>query len=210
MCDVTSGPVRLGGRGKMKQLSGPGFRLGFGHLAAAALLAAVAAACGDPGTTPTITPGTSAHPRNVIVVAKDYTYVPAVVDLVPGETVVLQVLNGGLVIHEVVIGGMDVQDAWEAAEAATAGAPPGPTPQVSVAPDVAGLRIVVKSGERVDVPWTIPADAATAAARSGGWLVGCHIPGHWALGMVVPVRFVGPDGRPLPTGVATGSASPAP
>jgi uncharacterized cupredoxin-like copper-binding protein len=176
-------------------------------VALVAVLGAAVAACGDPGTTPTITPGTAAHPRNVIIVAKDYTYVPAIVDLVPGESVVLQVLNGGLVIHEVVIGGMDVQDAWEAAEAATAGAPPGPTPQVSVAPDVAGLRIVVRSGERVDVPWTVPLDAATSAAAGGGWLVGCHIPGHWAAGMKVPVRFVGPDGRPLPTGASAGAAS---
>ena len=170
------------------------------------LVGALLAACGEPGTTPTITPGTAAHPRTVIIVAKDYTYVPPIVDLVPGESVVLQVLNGGLVIHEVVIGGVDVQDAWEAAEGATAGAPPGPTPQVSVAPDVAGLRIVVKSGERVDVPWTVPKDAATRDAASGGWFVGCHVPGHWQEGMVVPVRFVGPDGKPLPT--STGSGPP--
>lgn len=176
-----------------------------GRLAVPVLLGVIVAGCGDPGTTPTITPGTSTHPRDVIIVARDYTYVPAVVDLVPGESVVLQVLNGGLVIHEVVIGGMDVQDAWEAAESATAGAPPGPTPQVSVAPEMGGLRIVVRSGERVDVPWTVPSDAATSSAGSGGWLVGCHIPGHWALGMVVPIRFVGPDGRPLPT--AAGPAS---
>ena len=179
---------------------------GLGRALLAGTLLAAVVGCGDPGTTPTITPGTAAHPRNVIIVAKDYTYVPAIVDLVPGESVVFQVLNGGLVIHEVVIGGMDVQDAWEAAEGATAGAPPGPTPQVSVALGVAGLRIVVRSGERVDVPWTVPSDAATRNAGSGGWFVGCHIPGHWQAGMVVPVRFVGPDGRSLPT--AAGSAAP--
>ncbi len=61
-----------------------------------------------------------------------------------------------------------VQDAWEVAEAATVGAPPGPTPVVSVPPDVAGLRIVVRSGERVDVVWTVP--AVTPAARLGGRL----------------------------------------
>jgi len=168
-------------------------------LAAAVAIGVALAGCGDPATTPAITPGTAAHPRTVIVVTKDYTYVPAIVDLVPGESVVLQVLNGGLVVHEIVIGGMDVQDAWEAAEAATAGAPPGPTPEVSVAPEVAGLRIVVRSGEHVDVPWTVPVDAATRDATTGGWFVGCHIPGHWQEGMVVPVRFVGPDGKPLPT-----------
>ena len=85
-----------------------------------------------------------------------------------------------------VIGDARVQDAWEVAEAATVGAPPGPTPVVSVPPDVAGLRIVVRSGERVDVVWTVPAVTPAAA-----WEVGCHIPGHWARGMRIPVRWVG-------------------
>ena len=105
------------------------------------------AACGTgPAVTPRITPGTSDHPRTVIVIARDYTFEPPVVDLVPGETVLVQVINGGLVIHEAVVGPSPVQDAWEAAEAPTASAPPGPTPQVSVEPDLAGLRIVVTSG----------------------------------------------------------------
>ena len=85
----------------------------------------------------------------------------------------LHVINGGLEVHEAVIGDARVQDAWEVAEAATVGAPPGPTPVVSVPPDVAGLRIVVRSGERVDVVWTVPAVTPAAA-----WEVGCHIPGH--------------------------------
>jgi uncharacterized cupredoxin-like copper-binding protein len=173
------------------------------RLAGVVLVGAVLVACGDPGTTPAITPGTADHPRDVVILAKDYTYVPAIVDLVPGESVVLQIVNGGLITHEVVIGGMGVQGAWEAAEAATAGAPPGPTPQVSVAPDVAGLRVVVGSGAHVDVPWTVPVGAAD---EPGGWVVGCHIPGHWEAGMQVPVRFVGRDGRPLLTG--GGSAAP--
>jgi hypothetical protein len=53
---------------------------------------------------------------------------------------------------------------------------------------VSGLRIVVASGQRVDVVWTVPADAP---ADAGGWVVGCHIPGHWARGMQVPIRWVG-------------------
>ena len=49
--------------------------------------------------------------------------VPArrVLDLVPGETVLLHVINGGLEVHEAVIGDAAVQDAWEVAEAATVG-----------------------------------------------------------------------------------------
>ena len=104
----------------------------------------------------------------------------------PGETVLLHVINGGLEVHEAVIGDAGVQDAWEVAEAATVGAPPGPTPVVSVPPDVAGIRIVVRSGERVDLVWTVPAVTPAAA-----WQVGCHIPGHWERGMRIPVRWVG-------------------
>jgi FtsP/CotA-like multicopper oxidase with cupredoxin domain len=160
---------------------------------------AVVACDAGPPATPAITPGTLAQPRVVVIVAKDYTYAPPVVDLVPGETVELQVINGGLALHEAMFGDQAVQDAWEAADTAYASAAPGAEPQVSVPPDRGGLRILVRSGERVDVIWTVPAGAATDGAA---WFVGCHIPGHWSQGMVVPVRFVGPGGVPL------GSASP--
>jgi FtsP/CotA-like multicopper oxidase with cupredoxin domain len=99
------------------------------------------------------------------------------------------VINGGLEVHEAVIGDEDVQAAWEAAEAATIGAPPGPTPTVSVPPDVSGVRIVVRSGERVDLRWTVPADVLTASTPAA-WTVGCHIPGHLANGMSIPIRWI--------------------
>jgi hypothetical protein len=181
--------------------------------AAVSVTLAVAACDRGPAVTPRITPGTSASPRAVVIVAADFQFSPPIVDLVPGETVVIQVVNGGLAVHEAVIGPMPVQDAWEAAEAAVAGGPPGPTPAVSVQPGLEGLRIVVASGERKDVGWTVPVAATGGqavpddgqAAPDGGWFVGCHIPGHWAEGMVVPVRFVGPDGLPLATlGAASG------
>ena len=139
------------------------------------------------------------------MITKEWTFVPPVVDLVPGETVVLHVVNGGTEVHEAVFGGPDVQAAWEAAEAAVAGAPPGPTPQVSVPPAVSGLRVVVPSGERVDVTWTVPREGPDTP---GAFVVGCHIPGHWAQGMVVPVRWVGPDGRPLPSARASSPRVP--
>jgi uncharacterized cupredoxin-like copper-binding protein len=156
----------------------------------------LSACSGQATATPPIVPGSPADPREVIIVARDYSYSPPVVDLVPGETVTFQVLNGGLIVHDLVIGGPRVQEAWEAAEAATVGAPPGPTPVVSVPPNVGGLRIVVASGERADRTWTVPLHAA---AEPGGWFAACHIPGHAAQGMIVPVRFVGRDGLPLPT-----------
>jgi len=157
----------------------------------AASFGLVACEGGPPEATPPIVPGSSAAPREVNLIAKDYSFLPNELDLAPGETVLLHVINGGLVIHEAIIGDMAVQDAWEVAEAATVGSPPGPTPIVSVPPEVSGIRIVVSSGERVDVLWTVPATAN--APDSTPWIVGCHIPGHWAKGMLIPVRWVAAD-----------------
>jgi len=148
---------------------------------------AVGCDAGATPATPRPVPGSSDAPREVNIIAKDRTFLPEIVDLVPGETVLLHVINGGLEVHEVVIGDAAVQDAWEAAEAATVGAPPGPTPVVSVPPEVAGVRIVVASGERVDLAWTVPVEASAA---DEAWVVGCHIPGHWDDGMQVPVRWL--------------------
>lgn len=162
---------------------------------AVALLAGGGCDAGATTATPRITPGASATPREVNIVMRDYGYVPAVVDLVPGETVMLHVINGGLETHEAVIGDLDAQLAWEAAEAVTVDRPPGPTPVVASPEGFQGVRAVAGSGQRQDIGWTVPADPSAP----GGWFVGCHIPGHWQKGMVVPVRFVGADGVPLGT-----------
>ena len=132
-------------------------------------------------------PGVSAAPREVNLIARDYSFQPDTLDLVPGETVLLHVINGGLEVHEAVLGDAAVQGAWEAAEAVVAGAPPGPTPVVRVPAEVTGVRIVVRSGERVDLVWTVPVGAATAATP---WIVACHIAGHLARGMQIPIRWV--------------------
>jgi uncharacterized cupredoxin-like copper-binding protein len=153
------------------------------------LLALAVGACGDagPAVTAPLSPGASDAPREVNIIARDYLFEPATVDLVRGETILLHVINAGLEVHEAVIGDQAVQDAWEVAETVLVGAPPGPTPVVSVPPGVSGLRIVVRSGERVDVRWTVP-------LGSDPLIVGCHIPGHWARGMKVPIRLVVPGG----------------
>ena len=179
-------------------------------LLALAMATTTLASCGASGPTPPptpFTPGASSAPRNVIVQMYDYRFVPAVIDLVPGETVNLQVIDGGLVVHEAVLGDMPAQLAWEAAEAATVGAPPGPTPLVSPPPGFDGTRIVASSGQRVDVVWTVPANAASAPS---GWFLGCHIPGHWEKGMVVPVRFVDSAGQPIASTPVIPSILPTP
>jgi uncharacterized cupredoxin-like copper-binding protein len=169
-------------------------------------LATTLAACdaGTPAPTPPITPGTSATPREVNIVMRDYAYVPSVVDLHPGETVIFHVINGGLVVHEAIVGDIGQQMAWEAAEAAVADHPPGPTPTVPEPEGFPGIRMVAESGQRLDVVWTVPHDATEAA---GGWFVGCHIPGHWEKGMVVPVRFVDDAGVPLASGAPASGPS---
>jgi len=174
-------------------------------LVAGLLLGLAACDTGAPDGTPPITPGTSAAPREVNIVAHDYAFVPSTVDLVPGETVLLHVINAGLEVHEAVIGDLASQLAWEAAEDATVDHPPGPTPFVAVPPGFSGVRVVVASGQRVDVVWTVPADAPSAV---NGWFVGCHIPGHWQKGMVVAVRFVDAAGVPLASTPAIPVASP--
>jgi uncharacterized cupredoxin-like copper-binding protein len=160
---------------------------------AASVLATVqlAAGCdaGAPPATPPIRAGSAGAPREVNVVMKDWVFLPDPVDLVPGETVILHVINGGLDVHELVIGSAAVQDAWEAAEAAHADPPPGPTPAVSLDPAVAGTRLVVASGQRIDLAWTVP-----GAAELRGLSFGCHIPGHWAKGMRASIRVAVPGG----------------
>ncbi len=96
-------------------------------LAIACLVALAGCGTGSPPATPPIIPGTSAAPREVNIIAKDWVFLPDRVDVVPGETVLLHVINGGLDVHEAVIGDAAVQDAWDAGEAATTGSPPGPS-----------------------------------------------------------------------------------
>jgi uncharacterized cupredoxin-like copper-binding protein len=167
------------------------------------VLVLLLAACeaGARPATPPVTPGSSSAPREVNIVLKDWIFLPDPVDVVPGETVLLHVVNGGLEIHELVIGDQAVQDAWEAAELTTVGAPPGPTPVVSVPPDLAGIRVVVPSGQRVDVMWAVP----SSPAEVGGLLLGCHIPGHWEKGMHAGVVVAGPS--PAPSGSSADAPS---
>ena len=154
---------------------------------AVAAVAAVALAGCDIGgspATPPIIPGTVDAPREVNIVMKDYQFIPPVLDLAPGETVLFHIVNGGLTVHEAIIGDMATQDAWEAAEAPFADPPPGPTPVVSVPAGLDSFRVVVDSGGERDIRWAVPTDIRAPL------ILGCHIPGHWAKGMQVPIRLV--------------------
>ena len=86
---------------------------------------------------------------------RDYRFDPTPVVLVPGETVRLTILNGGLVEHELTLGDEDVQVAWAQADAAAT--PPAPfatPPPASVPPGTGGLRVLLGSGEQAT--WHTP------------------------------------------------------
>ena len=95
------------------------------------------------------------------------------------------ILGGGLI-------GLALASALDASgvSARTAAITNRPTPMVTVAPDVAGIRIVVASGQRVDLAWTVPADPAVVRSL----VLGCHIPGHWAKGMRGAITVAPPRG----------------
>lgn len=170
----------------------PGARSALRAALALALVIILTAGCGgDLSATPpaSIVPGTSAHPRAVNIILRDYVFVPTPILLVPGEVVRFQLINGGLVEHEFVLGPRPLQDAYERAEAAAAPSLPGATARpVSLAPALSatGLRVVLASGQQATVLYRVPTSPASAP------LLECHIPGHLAKGMVGRIAYVAP------------------
>ena len=121
--------------------------------------------------------GTVEVPRDVTVIMRDYRFDPTPVVLVPGETVRFTIFNAGLEVHDFVIGGADVQRAWNVADAGAT--PPSllaTAPPASVPPDTGGLRVFLRSGEQASVDYDVPSDEQLSLL--------CHIPGHIAKGMV--------------------------
>jgi uncharacterized cupredoxin-like copper-binding protein len=142
--------------------------------------------------------GTPEAPRDVTVIMRDYRFDPTPVVLVPGETVRLTVLNGGLVEHELTLGDEAVQAAWARADAAAT--PPAPfatPPPARVPPGTGGLRLLVGSGQQVTVTYTVPQEDALALV--------CHLPGHVERGMVGGVEL-----RPMATPGPAGSTLASP
>ena len=126
--------------------------------------------------------GTPESPRDVNVIMRDYRFDPTPIVLVPGETIRLRVLNGGLVEHELTLGDQSVQAAWARADAAVT--PPAPfatPPPASVPPGTGGLRVLLASGAQRDVVYTVP--------ESGALALVCHLPGHVERGMTGTVEL---------------------
>ena len=123
------------------------------------------------------TPGVAASPRVVTVIMRDYRFDPTPLYLYQNETIELNVVNAGMVEHELVLGDAAVQAAWANADAAAT--PPAPfttAPPASAPVDTGGLRVLLKSGESASVDFTVP--------EGGDLLLVCNIPGHEQRGMV--------------------------
>jgi len=155
---------------------------GLGLALSLVFLAASVAQRGAPAP-PIDRPGTLEAPRAVNVIMRDYTFVPSPVTLVRGETVRLDIVNGGLVPHELVLGDGRVQAAWESAEAAAT--PPAPfatAPDVTAPAPDAGLRVLLGSGAQTQATFTVP--------LSGDLSLVCHLPGHAQRGMSSTVTLL--------------------
>ena len=166
-------------------------------LAGIVALALGVAGCGSPTAAPsigsTIAVGRPDAPRVINVIMRDYLFEPDPIVLHPGETVRFNVINGGLLAHEFVLGDVAVQAAWARAEAAAT--PPGFTatpPPVSLPPDEAGLRIFLESGQTASADYTVPADLAIQGQPA--LELACQIPGHVAQGMVGTIVLAGAEG----------------
>src|SRR4051812_15374450 len=81
------------------------------------LLGAALAGAPAPTLAPSAQPGTAAAPRDVNVIMRDYHFDPTPLYVYAGETVRLNVFNGGMVEHELVLGDQSVQAAWSAEDA---------------------------------------------------------------------------------------------
>ena len=169
---------------------GPVLVLIVGAALAISLVLLGAALAGAPTPTPAANqlPGMDAAPRDVNVIMRDYHFDPSPLYLYPGETIRLNVFNGGMVEQELVLGDESVQAAWSDEDAVNT--PPAPfatTPPASVAAGVGGLRILLASGGSTSLIYHVP--------DGGSLQMLCHLPGHLEQGMAADVVLVTPDSR---------------
>jgi uncharacterized cupredoxin-like copper-binding protein len=164
----------------------PAVVLVFGLGLAVVLVLLGASLAAAPAPAPAIvSPGTAESPRPVNLILREYRFDPTPVYLVPGETVRLNIVNGGMLEHELALGDAAFQEAWARADAAAT--PPGPfatAPVASVTADVSGLRLLIASGAATVVDYQVP--------EQGTLQLICHLPGHVEEGMVGEVEMVPP------------------
>ena len=137
----------------------------------AALLLARPEHRADPGMqmgTPASGPSSVVPARTIALTATDqFRFVPDRIEVQVGETVAFEVTNSGVLPHEFVIGDVGVQAEHETEMAAHAG---------MAAMHDKPFAITVPAGKTARLTHTF--------GEPGTLLYGCHIPGHYAAGMV--------------------------
>lgn len=96
----------------------------------------------------------------------EMAYDPAAIEIAVGETIAFEVTNAGQTPHEFVLGDADLQSEHEEEMAEMGGGMMTDEPNA----------IAVEPGETVSIAWTF--------TEPGELQYGCHIPGHFAAGMV--------------------------
>ncbi len=155
-----------------------------GVLAVSLVLLGAQLASTPVGAPAAATPGTAEMPRDLNVILHDFRFEPTPLYLFPGETVRLNIINGGLVEHEFVLGDAGVQDAWARADAvATPPAPFATPPVASAEPQAGGIRVLLGSGESTSVVYHVPTGGEPLQLM-------CHLPGHLEKGMIGQVELL--------------------
>lgn len=169
------------------------------QVALVSLLLLVASACST-GASPSPSEGTAATPSGMPMTSDDHgggfawgepahpaeadrvvevrmldelRFEPASVEVQVGETITFEVVNAGQIAHDFTLGDEAAQDAHDA----------------EMAEGMAGMgheepnSMVLDPGETGQLTWHFSAP--------GSILYGCHIPGHYAAGMVGTITIAG-------------------
>lgn len=119
-------------------------------------------------------PGNEVDVDRTIEVAQfdSYRFEPASISVTEGETVMFKVSNQGSSVHEFVIGDDSFQDQHEEEMADMGGMAMADEPNA----------VTLDPGESKALIWTF--------SRSGSFLYGCHVSGHYAQGMMGTIEVV--------------------
>ena len=147
------------GRGGIGMMTGRGMMGGTGGGPTAGSLFANGPQPGDPG----FAAGTAASPRTIHVTAgPGYSFSPATVSVVRGETVTFVVTTMGPLVHEFMVG-----------------------PAAAVAADQAGTPEIADIGMMTTKSLTYTFDG------TGPYAFACHVDGHYQAGMQGSIALVG-------------------
>ena len=109
-----------------------------------------------------VTPGTAEHPRVIEIGIEHSAFSLEDVDVVPGEVVRFVLRNTDPIDHEFILGDDAVQERHENGTEAEHGAVPG----------------------EVSIPAGATAETTYTFGGAGTLTFACHLPGHFAYGMV--------------------------